>query len=60
MVHAQAFKGSNKLVNGRKKKEYYIFSVIIPKSLFDVLQWKKGDELEFRLEGKKVVLRKKK
>lgn len=60
MVYTQAFKGSNKLADGRKIKKYYRCSVIIPKSLFDALEWKKGDELEFKLEGKKVLLRKKK
>ena len=60
MVHTQAFKGSNKLVNGRKRKEYYICSIIIPKSLFDALEWKKGDIMEFKLQNGKLILRKEK
>lgn len=59
MVYTHAFKGSNKLADTKKRKKYYGCSVIIPKSLFDALDWKKGDELEFKLENGKVVLRKK-
>jgi len=59
MVRIQAFKGSNKLANGGKGKEYWKHFVIIPKVLIDALGWKKGDELEFKLEGGKVVLRRK-
>ena len=59
MTCTQSFKRENKLAAGRKMKKYYTCSVIIPKSLFDALEWKKGDELEFKLEGKKVVLRRK-
>ena len=59
MVYTQAVKGSNKLADGRKRREYYICSIIISKSLFNALDWKKGDELEFKLERNKVVLRKK-
>lgn len=58
MVYTQAFKRENKLADGRKKNKYYMCSIIIPKSLFNGLDWKKGDELEFKLEGKKVVLKK--
>jgi AbrB family looped-hinge helix DNA binding protein len=59
MVRIQAFKGSNKLAKGKKGKEYWKHFVIIPKVLIDALGWKKGDEMEFRLEDGKVVLRKK-
>jgi AbrB family looped-hinge helix DNA binding protein len=34
--------------------------VVIPKALIDALGWKKGDELEFKLENGKVFLRKSK
>jgi len=59
MVRIQAFKGSNKLAKGRKGKEYWRHFVIIPRVLIDALGWKKGDEVQFRLEGGKVVLRRK-
>ena len=59
MTCTQAFKRENKLAAGRDRNKYYMCSIIIPKSLFDFSDWKKGDELEFKLEGKKVVLRKK-
>jgi len=50
---------ANKLANERNGNEYYICSIIIPKSLFGALKWKKGDKLEFKLDKRKVVLRKK-
>jgi len=59
MVYIQAFKGSNKLANGRKGKEYWRHFVVIPKALIDALEWKKGDEVVFKLESGKVVLRRK-
>ena len=59
MVYIQAFKGSNKLANGSKGKEYWRHFVIIPRALIDALGWKKGDEVEFKLEGRNAVLRKK-
>jgi hypothetical protein len=58
MVRIQAFKGSNKLKKGGKRKEYYRHFVIIPQALITALAWKKGDEVDFMLEGGKVVLRK--
>ena len=60
MVYIQAFKGSSRLVKGKKGKEYWRHFVIIPKALIDALGWKKGDELEFKLEKGMVVLRRKK
>jgi len=59
MVYIQAFKGSNKLADGRKGKEYWKHFVIIPNALIDALGWKKGDEVRFRLKGRKVILMKK-
>jgi hypothetical protein len=59
MVRIQAFRGSNKLANGRKGKEYWKHFVIIPGALIRALGWNKGDEVEFKLEGAKVVLRRK-
>jgi|GEM_PF-786647 len=59
MAYIQAFKGSNKLAKGRKGKEYWRHFVVIPKALIDALGWKKGDELEFRLEKDKVILKRK-
>lgn len=58
MVYIQAFKGSNKLANGRKGKEYWRHFVVIPKALIEALGWKKGDELKFWLKDGEVVLRK--
>ena len=49
MVYIQAFKGSNRLANGRKGKEYWRHFVVIPKALIEALGWKKGDELEFKV-----------
>ena len=48
--------------NGKKvgKKSHSRFSITIPKEIIKSMGWKKGDELEFKLEGKKVLLRKKK
>jgi AbrB family looped-hinge helix DNA binding protein len=59
MVRIQAFKGGNKLATGKRGKEYWKHFVIIPKVLINALGWKKGDELEFKLEGGKVLLRRK-
>lgn len=59
MPKIQSFKGSNLLANGKRGKEYYRHFVIIPKVLIDALGWKKGDEVEFKLENGKVVLRRK-
>jgi formylmethanofuran dehydrogenase subunit D len=59
MVFIQAFKSRNKLADGRNGKEYYRHFVIIPRVLIDALGWKKGDEVEFKLENGKVVLRRK-
>ncbi len=49
MVRIQAFRGRNKLANGRKGKEYWKHFVIVPKVLIDALGWKKGDEVEFKV-----------
>jgi len=59
MAYIQAFKGSNRLANGRKGKEYWRYFVVIPKALVDALGWKKRDEVEFRLEKGRVVLKRK-
>jgi len=59
MVYIQAFRGSNKHANGRKGKEYWRHFVVIPKALVDALGWKKGDEVEFKLENGRVILRRK-
>jgi len=59
MVYIQAFRSRNKLAKGRKGKEYWKHFVIIPKVLIDALGWKKGDEVEFRLDEGKVILRRK-
>jgi len=59
MVRIQAFKGSNKLANGRKGKEYWKHFVIIPGALIRALGWKKGDDVEFRLVGREVMLKRK-
>ena len=59
MVCIQSFKGNNKLANGKKGKECQRHFVIILSALVKALAWKKGDELEFKLEGGKVVLRRK-
>jgi AbrB family looped-hinge helix DNA binding protein len=60
MAYTQAFKRGNKLAAGRDRNKYYLCSIIIPKSLFNGLDWKKGDKLEFKIENNKVVLRRKK
>ena len=59
MTSTQAYKRENKLAAGRDRNKYYTCSVIIPKSLFDALEWKKGDKLEFKIENNKVVLKRK-
>jgi len=59
MVYIQAFRGSNKHADGSKSKEYWRHFVVIPKALLDALGWKKGDEVVFKLESGKVVLRRK-
>ena len=47
-------------LNGEKigRKSHSRFSITIPRRIVEFMGWKKGDELEFRLEGKKVVLKK--
>jgi len=47
--------------NGKKKrkKSHSHFSITIPKEIVNIMSWKKGDELKFKLEGNKVVLRRK-
>jgi AbrB family looped-hinge helix DNA binding protein len=59
MVYIQAFKGSNKLANGKRGKEYLRHFVIIPASVVSALELKKGDEVEFKLNGRKIYLKKK-
>jgi hypothetical protein len=58
MPHIQAFKVSNRRAGGSKGKEYWRHFVVIPKTLVVALGWKKGDEVEFKLENGKVALRK--
>ena len=41
------------------KKKHSRFSITIPKEIVKFMGWKKGDELEFRLEGRKIVLKRK-
>jgi len=41
------------------KKKHSRFSITIPQSIAKFMGWKKGDELEFKLEKGKVVLRRK-
>jgi len=41
------------------KKSHSTFFVTIPKALVEALGWKKGDEVEFKLEKENVVLRRK-
>jgi len=59
MVYFQAFKGSNRHKAGRKGKEYWRYIVIIPRALIDALEWKKGDDVEFKIQGSKIYLKKK-
>ncbi|MFX0202874.1 MAG: AbrB/MazE/SpoVT family DNA-binding domain-containing protein [Candidatus Hodarchaeota archaeon] len=46
--------------NGEKigKKAHSRFSITIPREIVKFMGWKRGDELEFKLEKRKVVLRK--
>jgi len=46
--------------DGKKvgKKSHPRFSITIPRKIIDTMGWKKGDELKFELEGKKVFLKK--
>ncbi len=60
MVRIQAFKGSNKLKNGMKGKEYQRHFIIIPQALVTALGWKKGDEMDFMIERDKIYLKKQK
>jgi hypothetical protein len=41
------------------RKKHPHFSVTIPRHIIEFMGWKKGDEVEFKLEGGKVVLRRK-
>jgi AbrB family looped-hinge helix DNA binding protein len=47
--------------NGEKtgRKFHPCYSITIPRRVVEFMGWKKGDELEFKLEGGKVVLRRK-
>ncbi|MEK6811120.1 MAG: hypothetical protein AABX96_01275 [Nanoarchaeota archaeon] len=42
-----------------KDKAYYKFSINIPEVFLLSLDWKEGNELECKIEDKKLVLRKK-
>jgi bifunctional DNA-binding transcriptional regulator/antitoxin component of YhaV-PrlF toxin-antitoxin module len=46
--------------NGEKvgKKSHSRFSITIPRRIVEFMDWKKGDELVFKLDGKRVFLRK--
>jgi AbrB family looped-hinge helix DNA binding protein len=47
-------------LEGRKyRKMHSRYSITIPSNIMKFLGWKKGDELEFKLENGKVVLRRK-
>lgn len=47
--------------NGEKtgKKTHPRYSLTIPTKIVEFMSWKRGDELEFKLENGKVVLRRK-
>jgi len=46
-------------LEGRKyRKMHSRYSITIPSNIMKFLGWEKGDELEFRLEDAKVVLKK--
>ena len=40
-------------------KKYFLYSITIPNNIMTFMSWKKGDEVEFRLEGGNVVLKRK-
>jgi len=40
-------------------KDYFKFSLVIPRNILEFMDWKGGDELEFKLQKGKVVLRRK-
>ena len=42
-----------------KEKSYYKFRINIPEVFLLSLEWKEGDELEGKIEDKKLVLRRK-
>lgn len=44
---------------GKLKRKYIRYSVTVPNSIMTFMGWKKGDEVEFRLEGGKVTLMRK-
>ena len=48
--------------NGKRvgKKPQSRFSITIPKWIIEEMAWQKGDEIEFRIEKGKAVLRRKK
>lgn len=43
-----------------KGVEYFKFWTVIPNKLIEKLGWKKGEELEAKIEGEKLVIEKKK
>ena len=43
----------------KNRKMHSRYSITIPRNIATFMAWKKGDELEFKLEGGKVVLNRK-
>jgi AbrB family looped-hinge helix DNA binding protein len=52
---------TRRYINGKKagKKLHSRFSITIPANIVSFMGWKKGDEVEFKLEDGKVVLKRK-
>lgn len=42
-----------------KEKKYHKSWVVIPQKIIEKLGWKKGDDLEPNVEGKKLVIKRK-
>jgi formylmethanofuran dehydrogenase subunit D len=60
MPFIQANETTNYSFEGRKlKKRYFRYSITIPNNILAFMSWKKGDEIEFKLESGKVVLKRK-
>ena len=49
----------NSFEEKKNRKMHSRYSITIPKNIATFMAWKKGDEVEFTLEGGKVVLKKK-
>ena len=60
MPYMQENKTTVYSLEGKKNRKMHPrYSITIPSNIMKFLGWKKGDEMEFRLEGGNVVLKRK-